>query len=264
MIIKSFFRKKITIIYMILLGIVISLFANNYYSYIESTKQIETNYSKSFIQVWSKSKIDFNNEYITKVERIIHGNMYNYIVDKELKKDEAIISEVFKDEKIIGSTIEFEEDQSVTFTVKKYYNTKNEWSEVYISEEMFNSLLEDDKYDYMVKIKSWLMKDKVANMLAESYPNAEISSYEINTSNISYVDFNNNYKMYTYFYLIILIILMIVVVVSILKNEKKDESTYRLLGFNKKQVIKYTIAKILLLLLASIVISIIISTIIIH
>lgn len=262
MIIKSFFRKKTTIIYMIFIGIVISLLTNSYYSYIENTKQIENNYSRSFIQILSPDKIEFNNEYIKNVERIIHVEKYNYIIDKNLKDDETVISELFEVDNPIGSMIEYEGDQSVVFKVKNYYSFKNEWSEIYISEEKFNSLLKNDEYDYMVKIKSWLMKEKVVNMLIEAYPNAEIYSYEINNSSINYVDFNNNYKTYSYFYLMVLIVLMIVVVISVIKNEKKDKDTYRLLGFNKTIIIKYTIEKITILLISSIIISIIISLII--
>lgn len=326
LLLKGFFRKKSTIIYMIIysviLAAIISLFTlikynqnmindivkKNSYILLSSTNDYYNEILKNkniigidrIIQFMPNNKYDvFKNSGIsittpdgieieknTQNERKIDWEDYtensNSIIitsdknkDFKLKNDEIALSlhksvekksELFDD--IIGKKLAFfYNNEEIEFTIKRCYETTQ--NEMTISEEKFKSLtqMENGKYVYKIYLKNYEEANKNVNELKQLNNNDnelyvelfyKIVGNQDSEMNSNAKNLVNSFEIACFIVITIFIFVFIIVSKNILNDENKNLKLESALGYNKIQARKYSVMKLLTLVLASFAIATII------
>lgn len=259
MILKSFYKKRTTKIYLIILILSIVILGNlivgqNYY--IRKTNEI---YDQSFIYISSNKKIDFKNiDNIKSYKKSIRINDMFFLIssENETSKDGIKLPSYLKNKYKIGDVLGYNE--LIDFKVTDYYNQPYPSPICYINEETLNKITENQKeYTYLVYLKDWFKRNTTIQYFEEE-ENAEVFSLKINKINVDFTLMINNFKIYTKIMTVVFIIILIFVIKSIINEENKKISLYHYLGYSKLTIIKVEIINILSLLLSSVFLSTII------
>lgn len=250
MIYRSFFKKKVTKIYLWIFILFSILF-----SFLLIAKEciiVKGNeaYSKSFIYFITEKEIDLGNEQNVKgYNKALYANCY------------SDLTEVF----IVNNTpiVRNDSEEKVECTIDKYtiqYIVENDFNIVQ-NNSLYDFLNDDVKeYYYFVSLENWFDVEKTSNFIKDSYK-VEPIIYEVNID-------SNNYKNYIYIFNIIIrillflfVLLLLISIVNVIIDEKKNNKLYYSLGYNRIRIISITFNKILLLILIPIVIFFLILTI---
>lgn len=257
MILKSFYRKKITKIYLAILVLIACVFGAILIGKNKYIEELNKNYDESFIYFESSNNIVFEGiENIKTAEKSTYLGIFYYMLsDKNLGDNEVLIPSFLKNSYSMNSIIE---DGNFTFTVKDYYDMSYMSPILYVNSNTFEKLLrEENKIGYIVRVDNWNKSTDVMKYLESTY-NAEARSFEINKANIDYSELIDNFTTYSYIIIAIFALVSIITIYNILHDQKEKEYLYRSLGYSKKKVMILEILNIVSLYLFSMVLSIII------
>ena len=268
LILKGFFHKKTSKIYIILIMFIFLclLLLKSFYNYYNNIMINETkdNFISVALDKKNLNKIsDLHN--IKKIEEnIFLESDEDYIKNIYLKKDtqlkdnEIILHSLFSDNFKIGDTITFQNK------IEKYYFTIVSFSDkipqyqALISEKVYEKLSNFTNIrEYRIYPKTWGYSNKIIKELKKI--KEIIPEYGINTN---VVKENNNLvaivsiiSIITNSMLLIFTIIYIILIINIFYDEKKNNYLIKCIGFRNKNIFYYNYLKILLLFLLSLLLS---------
>lgn len=250
LILKSFFRKKTTIIFLIIYTlIIISLLGLLYGLKLLNVKEKE-NYSDAFIYINSSDFSKLKN--ISNINSYKLGlkldDDYNFaIYNDNLNNNEIIIpNNITRDDNIITLS-----DTNISFIVK----SKNESASLYeISKEMYNSLKENYDTVLIVYLNDYLKAETTIIDIKKEF--------NIDETSIMSNKYKYNYGKYIFivklFIIVILLLFGIIVFFTsfnIIEEEKEKNDIYYKLGYEKVFLKLLNTIKIVLLLISSMLLS---------
>lgn len=284
-ILKSFYRKKNTRIYLTVITLIftaiISLFmARNY-----NVDQANQNLSKSYLM------FDANKDAIDDIAKIKGLNHITYgikstayltreewdtykeprdlilIASQKVATNHAIANYeasfffyMYSSEFYLGT-------QKLEFTIDKFLEQKKEedYNYLYINSSDFNNLSREvNEYTYIINVNKWLSRKNVIKELKEKIPSLkDFEEYEYNIKTLDYSQMN--ILIFTVLLIalsIIYIIVLIINIKNILIDENRNTRLYQCLGFTNTIIKKYHTLEIISLLILSLLISIILVTLI--
>lgn len=288
LLLKSFFRKKSTKIYLIVIPILIisiTLFSAFYKYYLSLSKSIVP-YSKILIITREDifEKFSSDDDYIEVDEGIVFKSNDEiaaelYMFEEleciivfpaskrkiELNDNEiAIGSKFLNNLDLINKTVKLKHNnQKINFKVKTIY--ERNFKEILISDNKFEELINKSNiFAYTLKVKEKTIIDSLEN----------INNFQLEEGPIIYETFNNSpdYNLWkslkelvtwltiiSYIMIIMFSIIFLIVLRNIIIDEYKIIHTERLLGFSKNQVRKSLFLKMLCFLTVSFILSTIFS-----
>lgn len=261
MIYKGFCRKKSTKLYIIIytlliIGISVLILGRNYY--ISKENELHKN---DFLLVENKTNIDLSKiPNIQDYNKSIYMNEYNIVLlpSNNLKDNEIIISNNLSD-KIIDN-----EFMELNYAEKKLKLKVIEASEelkmncILTSKDLLNKLYkEKDSNYYALNLKNWLKYNKTIDILKNEYEMPSL--FYINSSDDNYTDTFNVITIFLILFLFIFIVVGLLTSFNIIRDEKRNNKLYKILGYSKVKIILITMYKLLLILILSVLIGLIIS-----
>lgn len=250
LILKSFFRKKTTRIFLIIYTlIIISLLGLFYGLKILNAKEKE-NYNGAFIYINSTSFSKLKNinninsyKFGLKLDDEYNFAIYNY----SLNNNQIIIPDTFAHDK---STISLS-GTNITFDVKDY----NQSTSLYeISKEMYDSLKENYDVVLIVYLNDYLKSEKTIVDIKKEFNNEET----VLMFNRHKYDYGKYIFIVKVFILVISLLFGIIVFFTsfnIVEEENEKNDIYYKLGYEKIFLNLLNILKIILLLISSIILS---------
>ncbi|MDD2409197.1 MAG: hypothetical protein PHD03_00530 [Bacilli bacterium] len=159
-------------------------------------------------------------------------------------------------DKLVGKKISFlDNDNKIEFIVSEFYYTN--FSEMTISDKMFNELKNNDLYIYDVKIQDhndiYPIESKLRNINDVNTIFTTIGS-DFDSIN-KYSNMVDTLNKFAYSILVVLFIILLIVIKNILYDEKKTIKISRLLGYNINQIKKNLLVNLIMLTLIVIIIS---------
>ena len=250
LILKSFFRKKTTIIFLIIYTlIIISLLGLFYGLKVLNVKEKE-NYRGAFIYI--------NSTDISKLRNINNINSYKYGLKLDNEYDFAIYNENLKNNEIIIPDLISQDDNNITLAntnISFIVKGKNESALLYeISKEKYDSL--KDNYDtvLIVYLDDYLKSEKTVVDIKKEFNNEETS---LITNKHKY-DYSKYIFIVKVFIIVILLLFGIIVFFTsfnIIEEEKEKNDIYYKIGYEKIFLKLSNIFKIVLLLISSVLLS---------
>lgn len=243
MIYRSFFKKKITKIYLwifILFSILFSfLFIAKEWIIVKGNEA----YKGSFIYFVSKEDIDLSRIYnIKKYNKALYANCHSDLVDIFVVNDKPIVNN--------------DNNEKVECALEGYTIKYSVMDEINIVQndalyKLLNNKGED--YYYFISLNNWFDVERTSSIIKDVYKVEPI----INEINID----SNNYKDYIYIFNIIIkvllflfVLLLLVSIVNVIIDEKKNNKLYYFLGYSKIRIACITFNKILFLMLMPMII----------
>lgn len=262
MTLKSFFRKKITkiylfIIFLIFLIFLVLTFGKNYYIALNNKT-----YKNSFVVLETEEDI-FNklkkNKNIDSVKNAIYLEDYNIslLEDKNLLDGEILIPEFMKDN--VGSELVFSyNNKEYVFNKFKYKDLSNNFI-YYISSNDFKKI-KDNKNYYIININDWSKQEKIVLKLEKKY-NLKNSFVFTDYSGTDYSNMVVIFTIFTILNIVLFVIILLITLYNILEDEKKNSIMYECLGFKKSYIRFNNFIKIVILLISAFILSFIVYSI---
>lgn len=284
MILKSFYRKKTTRIYLVILVLLFAfvLFVNKKSQ--DYIKEGNESFKNSYVYFLASKEEYSKIIKLKNVEKVMVGldtildttfweNMtVHFIKDDTLKGNETIIAEHIWDNKISNGIFNINfKNVDLSLKVKEYYYSSGDLFNVYISEEVFNSIESlANSYYYRIKLKNWFKYNKTIKNIEKSinYSYEDLLSYEAEgykqevryheNGNSTFEGYVNLYTIICYVLDFIMLVVLIVTIHNILIDEEKNTYLYSCLGYNKQAIKTNNALKVVSLILISIIIAFII------
>ena len=238
MIYRSFFRKKVTKIYLLIFIIFSVLFSLLFISKENIIVKGNEAYKKSFIYFSTEKEIELKNE----------PNVKNY--NKALRVNcDSDLSEIFivNDTPIISNDYE----EKVECIIDKYtiqYTVMDNFNIVQ-NKSLYEILNNDAKeYYYFVTLDNWFDVEKTSKSIKDSYKVDPIV-YEVNIDSNNYKNYISIFSILIRILIILFVLLLLISIVNVIIDEKKNNILYYSLGFSKLKIFYISFNKILLLLL---------------
>jgi len=252
MILISFFRKKTSKIYFIILFSILLTFgiliiSKNYY-----LKKANNNYKGSFGIINNYENINFKKN--KNIKRLHNAFVLNEIIfiesyNIELKDNEIIISEYYKKEYPKNSIFEYE---TFKFKVKEYYSESPTQKVIVVNKKTLQRI-SNGKLSKIIEFKDWTFYEKTLKDLKIDSNNSII--YLIKSSKTDYRILISIFSAFIYISFILFIIIGLIAIINILNDEKKNNLLYKVLGYSKRRIIYINILKLFCLLFVSIFLS---------
>lgn len=264
MIVKSFFRKKNTRIYTIILGLIFLILfilgvGKNYY-----IKQVNKDYDGSFSYFKSNDSIDLN--YINNIlmfqkgfELSIDNSLIYFAIDNNVPKGKIILPSNYKNEIGLGDSISLITKYSnQDLLVYDYYESIINFPIFKINSEDYQKLSKDQNIVYFFQLKNWLDMDETISKIEQ----------DLDVTVVTYLSDNetSNYKfiitivdIFIYFMILIFIITGCISIYNVINDEKKNMMLYRCLGYSKLENYLILLKKIFFLIFFSLIPTMIIS-----
>lgn len=257
---KSFYHKKSTKVYLIIITITIiaimSMFlyknkiinmenkANEYsYVFLYSKKEVD----KSIIENIKKDK-NFR-DYCEGISWTVQVK-----VDDNLTGNEIIIPD-YEEERMGDRYICREKFE---FIVKDKYDSKNTFF-VYVSREKYNELCDYYKnYGYIIYVNNWYKRKDIMNKLSEN-SDITVSAMPVFNIEVDYDVIIYEINIFIKIILTVFVIVNIIVVVNIIHDQKYKIGVYKSLGYDRRRINKDQFINILSLYLVSFIFATIIS-----
>ena len=268
MILKSFFRKKTTKIYLFIFTFIFLAFnliviGRNYYA-----EKANESYDGSFI-FWEQSKDATipNVDGIKNVQNAIIIGNHNFIVaddNYKLNENEILINNDNKDaiDKIkndFSSSYPMIDIDNFNFVFTDD-NINNNF--LIVNQNTFNKIVEsDNNIVYIAQATDWINYEDVIYELNEEM-NIEVNAYIPTTSANDYSSLYNTFDIFLYLVVILFFILSIISILNIINDEKNSNFLYKTLGYSKIKKLLITGFKILILLVSTVILSVVITFII--
>lgn len=267
LLLKSFFRKKTTKIYFIIICLIFSIFlfvdsSRNYYN------KFIKDYELGYRLIFKSSKSNYNSIKEIKNIKDIYLALENeeiseiwYIIrddNSSLRDNEIMIPPKNKVYNPVNSTLNFTYNNNLfTFVIKDFNNYENNY-DFKINAKVFDDIASSkDIITYIVSLKKYSNKDQTIAELSEKI-NDDIRSINVKTSNPNLDTFEVYHNLLFILELILLFAFTIVLVITIsniILDESKITFLYSCLGFNKTQIRNNSIKKIFILIISALILS---------
>jgi hypothetical protein len=271
---KSFFRRKTTKLYIIIF-IILSIsfvvssglkkyfieFANSNYKgslvYVNIGKEAQEklNSINNISNIYQSVEVKIENvEYI-----FINTSYINY--EDNLDKYDILVPNLYINDIKIGDKININDD--IELTVKGYFDSSSYPFVIIANEELINYLIDNDigKNAYTIVLENWLNRDDTFNELTTTFNLEYITMNIVYNHNVSLDFFVKVFNVLMNIIVLLFVIIFIATIYSIINDELKNQLLYKCMGYTKINLIKLISIKLLLILTISIL-SYIISTII--
>jgi hypothetical protein len=271
---KSFFRRKTTKLYIIIF-IILSIsfvvssglkkyfieFANSNYKgslvYVNIGKEAQEklNSINNISNIYQSVEVKIENvEYI-----FINTSYINY--EDNLDKYDILVPNLYINDIKIGDKININDD--IELTVKGYFDSSSYPFVIIANEELINYLIDNDigKNAYTIVLENWLNRDDTFNELTTTFNLEYITMNIVYNHNVSLDFFVKVFNVLMNIIVLLFAIIFIATIYSIINDELKNQLLYKCMGYTKINLIKLISIKLLLILTISIL-SYIISTII--
>lgn len=264
---KSFYRKKTTKIYLGLMCLIaiscssLLLLKKHYIGLIND------NYSSSFIMFEvDKNTMVTNLDNVNIIYRGLATKDILYPIiewnEKNIQDNEVLISSDFNNQFKIGEEISltiFNNTVNKELKIIEFYNTDKFIKPFFINSNTFNQLIkEESKILYIGKIKNWLYEKKTVKKIEEEL-NIQVMEFISKNHESNYDEIVSAINLFTILVILSFIFLNILLTINVIYDERKSNLLYRSLGFSTKKIYQILIYKIgsmigLSIILASIVI----------
>lgn len=238
MIYKSFFKRKVTKIYLfifIIFSIVLSfLFLAKNYMIIKGNEA----YRNSFIYFVSDKNIDFTEDKnIKEYNKAFELGCNNQLSDVFVTKGKPII-EVDTSGYSRCIINEYNVDYNMVYRINIIHNDK-------LYDELDKEM---NEYYYFISLNNWFDAPNTIEELSNKYKvDIMVEENKIDSNNYKNVIFI--FELFMKVVAILFVILFIISVINIIMDEKKNNKLYYSLGYSKMRIVRITINKILLLLI---------------
>lgn len=260
MILKSFYHKKSTKVYLIIITITIIAIMS---MFLYKNKIIELGdiaNEHSFIAVTSKEPIDIS--IINSIKDDVNfksccegfANISAIKIDDNLKDNEVILPKSRQED--IGGTYNYMDKYELI--IKDVYDD-NIGFFIYVSREMYNTICDHYKnYGYIIYINNWYQKDDLIEEISANN-NIIVQPWSMNFSNVDYDFLMYEINIFIRIILTIFVIVNIIVIFNIIHDQKYKIGVYKSLGYNKSIINRYQFINIISLYITSSVIATIVS-----
>ena len=260
MILKSFYHKKSTKVYLIIITITIIAIMS---MFLYKNKIIELGdiaNEHSFIAITSKEPIDIS--IINSIKDDSNFKSYcegfaNHAlikIDDSLKDNEAILPK--SSDKKTGSIYNYMD--KFELVIKDIYDD-NVGFFIYVSREMYNTICNHYKnYGYIIYVNNWHERQRIMDKLSENNK-ITVNTLSMNFSNVDYDFLIYEINIFIKIILTIFVIVNIIVIFNIIHDQKYKIGVYKSLGYNKSRINKYQFINIISLYITSSVIATIVS-----
>ena len=277
-ILKSFYRKKNTKIYLVIITLLFLAMGTLLYLRQNNYNRANSNLEPSYIKFNSNKE---NLEFIKNIKGIkelkygietyYYDETYNYsksiyiFSNNTVENNHTYISQQLTSDFLSIASITLTENK-YNFKVDKIINENIDFNYMYISPTDFKTLSTKTKYyTFFIYPNKWLEKNKIINKLQTKGIAKE--DIEVNEKTRLY---SNSFLTKYYIISIILItigiiflIVLFITIKNILVDENKNTKLLKYLGFHNNMIKKKHILKIISLLTLSIIISTLIISLII-
>lgn len=262
---KSFFNKKTTKIYIIILVIISLIFIIGQVGKNKLINIVNDNYAGSIIAF----NLDENNlEELKKIDNISNVyesalvNVQNLQVlfstyqsiglNNELSEENGIIiPSIYKDdEHKIGDKINFEiNNLSYEFTIEGYFDSHNYSYMFIIHSSVLSEILKNNIQDnaYVINLKNWAFREKTMDQINNDL-NVEYIIVNIvrnHNVNVDYIIIVFDVIMNIIF--CIFIIITLITFINVIIDEEKNNLLYKSMGYSKMLLFFITLGKLLIL-----------------
>lgn len=254
MILKSFYRKKTTKIYLLIFMLIFTIFGVVLIGKSKYIEKINQDFSDSFIYLSSNSSLNLSDiEGAVELKKAIKDDrfVYTYNDEKNIGKDEVIIPNILKGSFALNDFMELNVgNTSISLRVKEYYEHESVTPIIYLNKESLEQLIGNSgKYSYILKIKEWNKHEEISERLINTY-HIDPIVYSVSKSNMDLSQTVKNFSTYGYIIIGIFVIVSVFTVYNIISDAKKKNYIYRSLGYSKSKILVnliYNIASLFLL-----------------
>lgn len=234
---KSFLKKKTTKIYIEMFLVISIVFAFLFISKNYIVEKGNEAYKNSFIYFVTTEDIELNREKGIKVyNKAIEVDCKNRLTNVFITKDKPITNETF--------------DSDLKCQINNYsfnYSLRNR-TNIISNPEAFNSLMKSkSEFYYFIIFNNWLEKDKIIKKIVDKY-HVEVNIEEQQIDNMDYKNIIFICNLFIKIVIILFVILSFISIFNIIIDEKKNNILYYALGYTKRNIIKITINKIIMIL----------------
>ena len=257
MIIKSFFHKKTTRVYVIitiLFALTISLSFNykNYYKYVINENFKGTYFSMSkdeYDQYYDKIIKDYELSKVMKVNSIKSDKsdmQVEFFIDDSLKDGEVGVTKYFIDDNNDYSNMYL---SLINYDLKRIYDYELDYRIFAINEKTFNDLNVEFSSIYVFGLGDWSKIREFGDYCEEKYDiTFSFASNSKAESSYIFIKYIKILEIIPIILGFIYIILFIVMTINIIFEDKNKNNMYSTIGFSKKVIIKNNIIKILIMI----------------
>lgn len=266
---KSFFRKKTTKIYIIIFiilafSLIICYSLKKYY-----VTFANTNYKGSFIFVKGDTKNLKNIENIKNVNEIYESVVINmngiealftvseFInTSQVLSNEDILIPNTFKDDYPLNSQFTIlKKNQNINLNVKGHFDSYNFPFVYIINHDLVDWLVKNDigETAYAFTLKNWLEREDTYKEITKAVDSEYIS---IHLTNNHKINFDYLVKVFNILIKVIIFVFVIIIFVALLNiwnDERKNHILYKSMGYTKLQLFILAITKISVILFITII-----------
>ena len=241
MIYKSFFRKKSTNVYFIIFLIISTLFivlfrAKNYYMDLGNEF-----YAESYIKFSAPLKISFDDDKILNYNQTIEIDCNTSLTNVYISTSNPIFTNEMENKLVCKYN-----DYDIEYTLSGEGN-------IILNKNLYDLLdIEENSYVYFIKLKNWFEADKVKSDIEKKY-NTSVQVMEKQKDSNNYKNVIKIFEVFIFTLKFLFIVILLISVINIIIDEKKTNYLYYMLGFNKIEIVKITIMKILLVVFIPII-----------
>jgi hypothetical protein len=249
--VKSYFRKKSSKIFIILFALMLFALVFLKSNINKYNILIDESTTNSFIYLETDKQFDASrNDNIKSYYDALHIDVFYYIVNSDLKDNQAIIPSAFDQTK--ERTID---TNNGTVILDIVGGDEVELSPIiYISEYLFNELKTEYSSGYILYLKSWSKRSEVSKYLKDTYGTTG-NSWNASESFSHYDGIIVSYNFYFKIIVVLFIVLMISMIVYITIEYKRNISLYKTFGLKKIKLVEIIIINIILSLLLAIILA---------
>lgn len=238
MIYRSFFRKKVTKIYLLIFIIFSILFSFLFISKENIIVKGNEAYKKSFIYFSTEKEVELSKEpNVKSYNKALHANCYSDLTEIFIVNDTPIVSNDY--------------DEKVECIIDKYivqYTAMDNFNIVQ-NKSLYEFLSNDvNEYYYFLSLDNWFDVEKTSKYIKGRYK-VEPIIYEVNIDSNNYKNYISIFSITIRILVFLFALLFLISVVNVIIDEKKNNILYYSLGYSKLKIFNITFNKILLLLL---------------
>lgn len=241
MIYNSFFRKKSTLLYFIIFLIISILFvilsiAKKYYIGLGNEF-----YDDSYIKFSSPLKISFDEFEILNYNQTIEIDCNTTLTNVYISASNPIFTNEMGNKLVCQYN-----DYDIEYDLSGEGN-------IILNKNLYDLLeIDKDSYVYFIKLKNWFDADKVKFDIEKKYnTSVQVMEKQKDSNNYKYVI--KIFEVFIFTLKLLFIVILVISVINIIIDEKKINYLYYTLGFNKIEIVKITIIKILLVVFIPII-----------
>jgi len=247
MVLKSFYRKSTTKIYLLLFVLLLVGLGSLILSREYHLRLADLNYADSFIYVPSEV-VDVTNIPNTQdFKSVLYDGRFFYAVyNDNLGEKEILFPSRFEESFKINDIFEFIGIRNnISFIIFGYYQEENYRPILYINSNTFQNLIEESySHGYLLSLDEWSQRNITIKHILSTY-NIEPILFQLNNSNIDFTQLIANFTIFVYVIIVLFVITSIFTIYNIFNDEKEKKYIYSSLGYSKKAIFKLQLINIL-------------------